>query len=537
MKKHWKNRPHRRHRAPLFPLILILVGCWFFFSRPHTSNAQDNLPLPIAINPQAAPNPHVIEGQTYWSEDVTVSEGQTIDNDLVMLSGDVTIESGGKVAASVINLSGDVNVEEGGSIGGDVTVWSGNVAVDGAVNGSIAAWSGDIDLGESAVVNGDVSAMSGDIETRDGTQIHGNVVRGPGFKWPNMVNPFSEMAVSATNGANGSENASSSSVEVERKVSAPGVVERFFGFILRVIGAVFFSVVAALLAALVFNVRPELVSRIRTNLHEQPVYAAVAGAVLNVPMLLVSGLLFITFCLAPLALPPLLLLLVLNLVGLTGIAQIAGERLTKALNMKLEPLFVVGLGAFAVVGSLSLLWAFGGCFRGIAWIVGFVGGSMGVGALIMPWLKNFSNGTSANRNSTPATLAPVDVTIGDHGTKSTSATAASEQASVQPAAPVDVQIIEPKVVDAPVEIAASVVETPVSEEPTSAAPVVEPDDFTIIKGIGPVLDRRLKAAGIQTFAQLAELTPERMAEICERPLSWILEDDLLGQAQHFAEKK
>ncbi len=254
-------------------------------------------------------------------------------------------------------------------------------------------------------------------------------------------------------------------------------------------------------------------------------------------MLLVSGLLFITFCLAPLALPPLLLLLVLNLVGLTGIAQIAGERLTKALNMKLEPLFVVGLGAFAVVGSLSLLWAFGGCFRGIAWIVGFVGGSMGVGALIMPWLKNFSNGTSANRNSTPATLAPVDVTIGDHGTKSTSATAASEQASVQPAAPVDVQIIEPKVVDAPVEIAAPVVETPVSEEPTSAAPIVEPDDFTIIKGIGPVLDRRLKAAGIQTFAQLAELTPERMAEICERPLSWILEDDLLGQAQHFAEKK
>jgi nucleotidyltransferase/DNA polymerase involved in DNA repair len=38
------------------------------------------------------------------------------------------------------------------------------------------------------------------------------------------------------------------------------------------------------------------------------------------------------------------------------------------------------------------------------------------------------------------------------------------------------------------------------------------DDLTIIKGIGPTYARRLEAAGIHTFAQLAALTPEQIRE-------------------------
>lgn len=539
MRKHWKIRHHRIHRrrqrAPWFLLFLMLAGGWFFFSRPSTSNAQERRTV--------AMQPATMQSETYWSDDVTVSEGQTIDGDLVVYSGDVTIESGGRVSGSVINYSGDVTVEEGGIVSGDLTVWSGSVTVDGTVNGSIAAWSGDVDLAESAIVKGDVSAMSGSVDRGDGAQIAGSVIKGPGFKWPGL-NPFSQMNAAAP--------IAPEAPTPPRRVAvdSPSAVSRFFSFILRVIGAVFFSAIASLLAALVFNVRPELVSRIRTNLHEQPVYAAVAGAVLNVPMLLVAGLLAVTFCLAPLALPPLLLLVVLNLVGLTGIAQIAGERLTKALNLQLEPVFVVGLGAFAVVGGLSMLWAFGGCFRGIAWIVGFVGGSMGVGALIMPWLKNFSNGGATNfgntsPNTPPAPVAPdpiapdpithVEVTIGGDGTKPAADVIVPEVANAPVVPPVDVQIAEPTPVadvapvDAPVEAAAPAAQT--------TAEIIEVDDFTIIKGIGSVLDRRLKEAGVLTFAQFAELAPERMAEICDRPLSWILEDDLLGQAKYFAEKK
>lgn len=49
---------------------------------------------------------------------------------------------------------------------------------------------------------------------------------------------------------------------------------------------------------------------------------------------------------------------------------------------------------------------------------------------------------------------------------------------------------------------------------TLPAPVeIKPDDLEVIDGIGPVFAKRLHAAGIETFAQLAELSPERIHKI------------------------
>jgi predicted flap endonuclease-1-like 5' DNA nuclease len=39
------------------------------------------------------------------------------------------------------------------------------------------------------------------------------------------------------------------------------------------------------------------------------------------------------------------------------------------------------------------------------------------------------------------------------------------------------------------------------------------DDLTRIMGIGPVFERRLVAAGIRTYAQLAQTSPDRLREI------------------------
>ncbi|MBW7882991.1 MAG: hypothetical protein H3C34_10195, partial [Caldilineaceae bacterium] len=65
-----------------------------------------------------------------------------------------------------------------------------------------------------------------------------------------------------------------------------------------------------------------------------------------------------------------------------------------------------------------------------------------------------------------------------------------------------------------------------------------PDDFEPIKGIGKVYEQRLYDAGIRTYAALAALTPEQLAEICpaQRPLkpdyaSWI------EQARQYLQKQ
>ena len=69
---------------------------------------------------------------------------------------------------------------------------------------------------------------------------------------------------------------------------------------------------------------------------------------------------------------------------------------------------------------------------------------------------------------------------------------------------------------APVEVAeAEVVESIVVEEaaPEAATPVA--DDLEKIEGIGPKIAEVLAAAGIATFAQLAEAAPEQIREILD----------------------
>ena len=63
------------------------------------------------------------------------------------------------------------------------------------------------------------------------------------------------------------------------------------------------------------------------------------------------------------------------------------------------------------------------------------------------------------------------------------------------------------------------------------------DDFTLIKGIGPTYAERLRATGVQTFAQLASCIPAKLAaQVGGLPAKRIIEQDWLGQAKKLAGK-
>lgn len=53
------------------------------------------------------------------------------------------------------------------------------------------------------------------------------------------------------------------------------------------------------------------------------------------------------------------------------------------------------------------------------------------------------------------------------------------------------------------------------------------DDLTIINGIGPTFAKRLQSAGLQTFADIANSTPEHLREVAKvaewqgNPADWI----------------
>jgi len=64
------------------------------------------------------------------------------------------------------------------------------------------------------------------------------------------------------------------------------------------------------------------------------------------------------------------------------------------------------------------------------------------------------------------------------------------------------------------------------------------DDLKRIKGVGPAIEKRLNDAGIYTFAEIAQLTPEELQErLGNTKLISISTDNLIAQAKKLSRKK
>jgi predicted flap endonuclease-1-like 5' DNA nuclease len=83
------------------------------------------------------------------------------------------------------------------------------------------------------------------------------------------------------------------------------------------------------------------------------------------------------------------------------------------------------------------------------------------------------------------------------------------------------------------------VQTKTTEVAAEAVPVVrKPDDLEIIKGIGPVIAKKLNGAGIFTFEELAAIDAARLREIVGDVIQRLAdEESLLKQAAELAAKK
>ena len=67
---------------------------------------------------------------------------------------------------------------------------------------------------------------------------------------------------------------------------------------------------------------------------------------------------------------------------------------------------------------------------------------------------------------------------------------------------------------------------------------VVPDDLKVIKGIGPVIERKLNDAGIHTFEQLGGLTASQLRRILGNSIERLSdEESLLLQARDLARRK
>lgn len=456
----------------------------------------------------------LLQSGQIFNSDLIVSADQPYEGDVTVTSGDVTVEDGGVIEGNLVVWSGNVEIQDGGEVGGDVSAFSGDVTVAGTVGGRIAALSGNIQLAESATVDGDVSVMSGEIQRDRRAEVGGNVVEGPNFEMPK---PFQGWAAPTAPQA------------PEPPVVTPvrTFTQWLTGLIIRLlVGAIVTGIVVVLCVAL-YNLRPDLVQPLRPVLLEQTAFSFVVGLIVNLVLFFITSLLIATLCLAPFATVPGLALLGLNLVGWTVAAQLVGERVSHYVKRPIRPIANVALGALLLTGVAALLLAFGGCFRPVAFLLWLLPASGGVGAGLVHWLK-LGKPTESELAVTGA-AAPVVVTP-----------AVSPPPVTPPPteAPAAVQGEMPPVVEESVPAVAALADMPAVAKgtPAPATPVSSEDDFTVIKGIGPIFDRRLKAANVRTFAQLAALTPEQLAEIIGWTPQRVIADDLVGQAGLLAGK-
>ncbi len=444
----------------------------------------------IAAPPQPAVPSIPIQGdgpRQLFREDLTVEGGQTIEGDVFVYDGDVHINGGGRITGNLAVFSGDIRIDGGGSVGGDATAYSGDVNVSGSVDGNLSCLSGDISLKSSARVGGDVSALSGDIERAEGAYVGGNIVEGPSFRIPTVPNTphFDFQAPSRSNPLAG-----------------------ILGFILRLIGAVVITGVVALITGVVVYAQPNLITRTRATLFEQTALSFVIGLFGNLTLLFLAGILAVTVCLLPIALVPMLALIAVNVVGWTVASQLVGERVVQGLKQSVQPALTVAVGAVLLTGIATLFWAFGGCFRLLGFLFTLGVASFGTGAVIVPYINRRPGGSAptAGGDVTTTALAVVPQPV---------ATSPAEPTPVETdiAAPVDYVTAEE-----------------VNLEQTQG------DDFTRIRGVGPAFARRLKDAGVNTFAALAALSPEQVAEIIGWPAERVVRTELIEQAAQLAQE-
>ncbi|HMN29513.1 MAG TPA: hypothetical protein PKE45_15290, partial [Caldilineaceae bacterium] len=265
------------------------------------------------------------------------------------------------------------------------------------------------------------------------------------------------------------------------------------GIILRLVLAVILTGVVVTLVALLHNIRPDLLRPVYATMRERTAFCFIIGVLVNLVLSILTTALFASILLCLGGFLTGAVLLGLNLVGWAVVSQYIGQRLMGYVQTPVRPLASTALGALLLTGVVALLWALGGCFQFFGFLLWLLASSVGVGAAVVRWLK--LNGRPAlpppAMEELPPPPPPEGASPGGEPAAPFEAESAPAQAETNVLAELEGQQAQtpPPTSEFP--------SAEVTSPPTAEQPAVVEADFTVIRGIGPTFDRRLKSAGLK----------------------------------------
>ncbi len=410
---------------------------------------------------------------------------------------DLTVGAGQVIRDNVAVFNGDVVVKPGGAIEGNLSVVRGDVVIGGTVQGDLAVVGGDVELQATARIEGDVSVVGGKVRRDPEAYVGGNFVGGPDVELGDMFN------------------------DVEGRDMFPDLRFRrpwYVSLFWRLLQAVLWTLVITGLVLLVLWLAPKQAEQVASTAQAEPALSFAVGLIVGLVVLLLAMGLMATLCLAPAALLLFGLLFATLLVGWAATAILAGRQIHALLGeetaQQVAPLVTQGLAAALLTGLLSLVWALVPC---VGWLVAALLAAPGLGAVIVHLARR-----SQRRPTSPGFVQE----------EAPPPSEPEAPASAGPTPETATPDLEQEHIVTGEELGLSEEERALLE--AGAQPAGE-DDFTRLRGIGPAFDRRLKEAGVTTFAQLAALTPEEVAEIIGWPPERVIRDQLLEQAAELAQ--
>jgi len=479
--------------------IVTLVTLGFLFS-PAAQAAEDAQPgnrthVPVSFNPD----------QRIFNQDLLVDNGQVINENVAVLNGDVTIRAGG-----VIN--------------GDLSVVRGDVDLAGTIRGNLAVVQGDVSLLSSARVEGDVSIVSGEVKREQGAFVGGNFVGGPSGDWKDMF-----------------QNNNGTEIGKAPQFRGPDAQRSWLATLLwRLLQAVLWTLLITGLVVFIVWLAPTQVKQVAQTAETEPALSFAVGLIVSLLVTFLSMGLFLTICLAPAGFLLSSLLAIVALLGWAATAYWISEKLA-ALRPEgalphISSLVLVALSALVLTGLTFFSWALIAC---IGFLIGVLLVSPGVGGVLVNLARRTGRMGPAPVTAEKATGAGVltpDTVGGAEASDDTNDDAFGIASGVV-GDDGESNHLESTATDFVTGEELGLTDAERDARQTGAGNVpAPPADFTRLKGVGPAFDKRLKDAGITTFAALAALTPEAISAIIGWPPERIIRDGLIEQAARLAEE-